>query len=145
MSRSIVIFCHTKVGKLRASGRGASPPQGGSPAAPFWVFFYFHILNFGFKARFLTLCMVHCPAWWDWNTANSNIPLSVVFKIWLTMSDFRDSDSEDSSDRPVQVMASRNFHRSASFSNLLSLQGPMPYEPEDAPWKRNESSGIRKL
>jgi len=37
----------------------------------------------------------------------------------------RDSDSEDSSDRPVQ--------------------GPMPYEPEDAPWKRNESSGIRKL
>ena len=35
MSRSIVIFCHTKVGKLRASGRGASPPQGGSPAAPF--------------------------------------------------------------------------------------------------------------
>ena len=38
MSRSIVIFCHTKVGKLRASGRGASPPQGGSPAAPFLVF-----------------------------------------------------------------------------------------------------------
>jgi len=37
----------------------------------------------------------------------------------------RDSDSEDSSDRPVQ--------------------GPMPYEPEDAPWKRSESSGIRKL
>jgi len=37
----------------------------------------------------------------------------------------RDSDSEDSSDRPVQ--------------------GPMPYEPEDAPWKRNESSGIRKF
>jgi len=21
----------------------------------------------------------------------------------------------------------------------------MPYEPEDAPWKKNESSGIRKL
>jgi len=38
----------------------------------------------------------------------------------------RDSDSEtDSSDRPVQ--------------------GPMPYEPEDAPWKKNESSGIRKF
>jgi len=37
----------------------------------------------------------------------------------------RDSDSEDSSDRPVQ--------------------GPMPYEPEDAPWKRSESSGIRKF
>jgi len=37
-----------------------------------------------------------------------------------------DSDSEtDSSERPVQ--------------------GPMPYEPEDAPWKRNESSGIRKF
>jgi len=37
-----------------------------------------------------------------------------------------DSDSEtDSSDRPVQ--------------------GPMPYEPEDAPWKKNESSGIRKF
>jgi len=37
-----------------------------------------------------------------------------------------DSDSEtDSSERPVQ--------------------GPMPYEPEDAPWKKNESSGIRKF
>jgi len=37
-----------------------------------------------------------------------------------------DSDSEtDSSERPVQ--------------------GPMPYEPEDAPWKRNETSGIRKF
>jgi len=37
----------------------------------------------------------------------------------------RDSDSENSEDRPVQ--------------------GPMPYEPEDAPWKRAESSGIRKF
>jgi len=38
----------------------------------------------------------------------------------------RDSDSEtDSSERPVQ--------------------GPMPYEPEDAPWKRSETSGIRKF
>ena len=38
----------------------------------------------------------------------------------------RESDCEsDSSDRPVQ--------------------GPMPYEPEDAPWKKNEISGIRKL
>lgn len=37
----------------------------------------------------------------------------------------RDSDSENSEDRPVQ--------------------GPMPYEPEDAPWKRTESSGIRKF
>ena len=37
----------------------------------------------------------------------------------------RDSDSEDSSDRPVQ--------------------GPLPYEPEDAPWKKSEMSGIRKL
>lgn len=37
----------------------------------------------------------------------------------------RDSDSEDSGDRPVQ--------------------GPMPYEPEDAPWKKSEVSGIRKL
>jgi len=38
----------------------------------------------------------------------------------------RDSDSEeDSSDRPVQ--------------------GPMPYEPEDAPWKKSEVSGIRKF
>jgi len=37
-----------------------------------------------------------------------------------------DSDSEeDSSDRPVQ--------------------GPMPYEPEDAPWKKSEVSGIRKF
>jgi len=36
-----------------------------------------------------------------------------------------DSDSEDSCDRPVQ--------------------GPMPYEPEDAPWKKSEMSGIRKL
>ena len=41
MSRSIVIFCHTKVGKLRASGRGASPPQGGSPVALFLFFFLF--------------------------------------------------------------------------------------------------------
>jgi hypothetical protein len=24
------------------------------------------------------------------------------------------------------------------------VQGPLPYEPDDAPWKRNES-GIRKL
>merc|ERR1740128_1125262 len=37
----------------------------------------------------------------------------------------RDSDSEDSCDRPVQ--------------------GPMPYEPEDAPWKKSEVSGIRKF
>ena len=37
----------------------------------------------------------------------------------------RDSDSEDSCDRPVQ--------------------GPLPYEPEDAPWKKSEVSGIRKL
>jgi len=37
----------------------------------------------------------------------------------------RDSDSEDSCDRPVQ--------------------GPMPYEPEDAPWKKSEMSGIRKF
>jgi len=37
-----------------------------------------------------------------------------------------DSDSEtDSSERPVQ--------------------GPLPFEPEDAPWKRNETSGIRKF
>jgi len=37
-----------------------------------------------------------------------------------------DSDSDtDSGDRPVQ--------------------GPMPYEPEDAPWKRSETSGIRKF
>lgn len=36
-----------------------------------------------------------------------------------------DSDSEDSCDRPVQ--------------------GPMPYEPEDAPWKKSEVSGIRKF
>jgi len=36
-----------------------------------------------------------------------------------------DSDSEDSCDRPVQ--------------------GPMPYEPEDAPWKKSEMSGIRKF
>jgi len=39
---------------------------------------------------------------------------------------YRDSDSEtDSSERPVQ--------------------GPLPFEPEDAPWKRNETSGIRKF
>merc|ERR1740123_1394972 len=37
----------------------------------------------------------------------------------------RDSDSEDSCDRPVQ--------------------GPLPYEPEDAPWKKSEVSGIRKF
>jgi len=37
-----------------------------------------------------------------------------------------DSDTDsDSGDRPVQ--------------------GPMPYEPEDAPWKKAESSGIRKF
>jgi len=36
-----------------------------------------------------------------------------------------DSDSEDSCDRPVQ--------------------GPLPYEPEDAPWKKSEVSGIRKF
>jgi len=27
----------------------------------------------------------------------------------------------------------------------LPVQGPMPYEPEDAPWKKSESSGIRKF
>jgi len=27
----------------------------------------------------------------------------------------------------------------------LPVQGPLPYEPEDAPWKRNETSGIRKF
>ena len=26
----------------------------------------------------------------------------------------------------------------------LPVQGPLPYEPEDAPWRKNES-GIRKL
>ena len=46
---------------------------------------------------------------------------------YIQLDYFRESDCEsDSSDsRPVQ--------------------GPMPYEPEDAPWKRNEMSGIRKL
>jgi len=44
---------------------------------------------------------------------------------WQGLPPSRDSDSEDSSERPVQ--------------------GPMPYEPEDAPWKRSESSGIRKF
>lgn len=27
----------------------------------------------------------------------------------------------------------------------LPVQGPMPYEPDDAPWKRSKKSGIRKL
>jgi len=27
----------------------------------------------------------------------------------------------------------------------LPVQGPLPYEPEDAPWKRHETSGIRKF
>jgi len=27
----------------------------------------------------------------------------------------------------------------------LPVQGPMPYEPEDAPWKKHETSGIRKF
>lgn len=28
----------------------------------------------------------------------------------------------------------------------LPVQGPLPYEPDDAPWKRaSESSGVRKL
>eukprot|EP00088_Acartia_fossae_P043872 TRINITY_DN46388_c0_g1_i1.p1 TRINITY_DN46388_c0_g1~~TRINITY_DN46388_c0_g1_i1.p1 ORF type:complete len:462 (-),score=109.15 TRINITY_DN46388_c0_g1_i1:42-1427(-) len=27
----------------------------------------------------------------------------------------------------------------------LPVQGPLPYEPEDAPWKKNETSGIRKF
>merc|ERR1719189_3236761 len=30
-------------------------------------------------------------------------------------------------------------------SDSRPVQGPMPYEPEDAPWKRNEMSGIRKF
>lgn len=25
------------------------------------------------------------------------------------------------------------------------VQGPLPYEPDDAPWKKNSESGIRKL
>merc|ERR1711874_324521 len=32
-----------------------------------------------------------------------------------------------------------------SDSEDLPVQGPMPYEPEDAPWKRRETSGIRKF
>ena len=131
---TLQVICHRCQGQLwsfvtqRLANR---EPVAGGPALPkvghqqhlFEFLLNFHILRFGSLARFITLCMVHCPAWWDWNTANSNIPSSVAFKIWLTMSDFRDSDSEDSSDRPVQVMASRNFPRSASFSNLLSLAG----------------------
>ena len=27
----------------------------------------------------------------------------------------------------------------------LPVQGPLPYEPEDAPWRRSKKSGIRKL
>jgi chromosome segregation ATPase len=27
----------------------------------------------------------------------------------------------------------------------LPVQGPLPFEPEDAPWKKNETSGLRKL
>lgn len=28
----------------------------------------------------------------------------------------------------------------------LPVQGPMPYEPDDAPWKRSsDKSGVRKL
>lgn len=28
----------------------------------------------------------------------------------------------------------------------LPVQGPLPYEPDDAPWKRtNDKSGVRKL
>jgi len=25
------------------------------------------------------------------------------------------------------------------------VQGPLPYEPDDAPWKKSSESGIRKL
>jgi len=34
---------------------------------------------------------------------------------------------------------------SGSESGDRPVQGPMPYEPEDAPWKKAESSGIRKF
>jgi hypothetical protein len=27
----------------------------------------------------------------------------------------------------------------------LPVQGPLPEDPEDAPWRRQEESGIRKL
>ena len=71
-------------------------PVAGGPALPkvghqqhlFESFFNFHILRFGPLARFLTLCMVHCPAWWDWNTANSNIPFirwfqNLINNLWF--------------------------------------------------------------
>ena len=53
------------------------------------------------------------------------VSLNNVFLVMHNICLSRDSDSEDSSDRPVQ--------------------GPLPYEPEDAPWKKSEMSGIRKL
>ena len=27
----------------------------------------------------------------------------------------------------------------------LPVQGPLPQDPEDAPWKKNESGGVRRL
>ncbi len=33
----------------------------------------------------------------------------------------------------------------ASNDSDLPVHGPMPEEPEDAPWRRREESGIRKL
>lgn len=38
----------------------------------------------------------------------------------------------------------RVFHFDSPEDDEAPVQGPLPYEPDDAPWKKSES-GIRKL
>ncbi|KAK2723143.1 RILP-like protein homolog isoform X2 [Artemia franciscana] len=47
--------------------------------------------------------------------------------------------------KPQEAIASANTEEDAGNGEDLPVQGPMPYEPEDAPWRRKEESGIRKL
>jgi len=45
----------------------------------------------------------------------------------------------------LAIEASQSSDSEESDSEDLPVQGPMPYEPEDAPWKKRETSGIRKF
>lgn len=37
------------------------------------------------------------------------------------------------------------FFSSVEEDKDAPVQGPLPYEPDDAPWKKTSESGIRKL
>lgn len=47
--------------------------------------------------------------------------------------------------RVITVISFVIFSNSFGEEEDAPVQGPLPYEPDDAPWKKASESGIRKL